>query len=117
MCFTSFFALGVQYCLPILKTEKDRQALRDAVKSGNPKVLYAGGSGGLFSCLCEMLFHPDCFTQTVSPRLVGNIVIVVSLSCIMLPCLQFFMGTDSAPHPKHRKEAGNGGTESVRVRE
>ncbi|EGD81508.1 dihydroorotase [Salpingoeca rosetta] len=43
-----------KYCLPILKTEADRQALLSAIQSGSTK---------------------------------------------------FFMGTDSAPHPRHRKEA------------
>lgn len=51
--FCVFLCPAKQYCLPVLKTEDDRLALLEAVRSGNPK---------------------------------------------------FFMGTDSAPHPRNKKE-------------
>jgi dihydroorotase len=56
----AIFSGGVNphhYCLPVLKRDKDRQALVWAATSGNPR---------------------------------------------------FFLGTDSAPHPKHAKECGKG---------
>lgn len=74
----AIFTGGLQphwYCLPVLKTEKDRQALIEAVTSGHPRIFLGtdsaphgsqfkemvGGHAGCFSAPAALEFYTEVF--------------------------------------------------------
>jgi dihydroorotase len=61
------------FCKPVAKFPSDRQALRDVIKEGQLSNL----------CCLRLIFSPFTLPKTGHPR--------------------FFLGSDSAPHPLHRK--------------
>lgn len=77
---TDIFSAGINpyhYCLPIVKTEADKKALRKAATSGNPKFFLgtdsaphtrtakekAGGAAGIFTAYSAMPLYAEVFEE------------------------------------------------------
>lgn len=77
------------FCKPVAKFPSDRAALRNVIKEGKPKQLLQNNNIGKSFCLSRRN-------------------IALTITCILcnryLGHPRFFLGTDSAPHPSHKKE-------------